>query len=328
MLLAGDVGGTKTRLALYEEGDRSLKRLFEERYESAKHGSLEEILGDFLNKHSAKASVACFGLPGPVVNGRVKVTNLPWELSEDSISRSLNIPRVKLVNDLVATAAAIPAFGEADLLTLHGGSPAEGDGVAAVVAPGTGLGQAFLVRDGGRYSFLPSEGGHSNFAPTNPLEFELHSYIEKRYGHVSVERVLCGPGLVNIYEFLRDSGKAAESADLSAALKSGVPAAVITQSALKGEHEITVKALETFVSILGAHCCNVVVTVLATKGVYLGGGVPPKIIEKLTDGQILKSYLTKGKMAKQVEAAPLHIIRDDHAALTGAARIAHTLIEK
>ncbi|MCO6430749.1 MAG: glucokinase [Deltaproteobacteria bacterium] len=325
MLLAGDVGGTKTRLGLFEPHGKTTKRLAVERYESGKFDSLEEIIKTFLDQHKARPKVACFGIPGPVIEGRVKVTNLPWELSERSISDSLDIPKVKLVNDLVATAAAIPAFTEKEILTLHRGNPPVGDGVAAVVAPGTGLGQAFLYQDGGRNYFLASEGGHSNFAPTNEIEFELHAFITRRYGHASVERVLCGPGLVNIYEFLKEGGHAEEPLELSEKMRTELPTAVIASTGQEGTYPITKMALEMFISILGAHASNVMITVLATKGVYLGGGIPPRIIEKLQEGGIMKSYLDKGKMARQVEAAPLHVIKDDHAALLGAAEIAFSL---
>lgn len=324
-IIAGDVGGTKTRLALYSDNTGKLERGDFEQFESAKFKSLEDIIDGFLKRHNASPKKACFGIPGPVINGTVKVTNLPWSLSETEISNKLAIPKVKLVNDLVATAAAIPYFSDADRVVLHQGKKVDGDCVSVVIAPGTGMGQAILVSQNGKHSTLASEGGHANFAPTNKLEFELFNYLEKKYGHVSVERVLCGPGLVNIYDFLRDTGFASEPPELKERMSKEVPAAVITTSAQEGKYELCVKALDMFVQMLGAHASNVMITVLATGGVYLGGGVPPRILKKLTDGSIVAPYIAKGKMKAQVESTPLYVIKDDHAALTGAAHIADQL---
>lgn len=326
MILAGDVGGTKTRLALYSIEGGKLTRQQMERYESSAFKSLEEIISKFLEGKNASPTAACFGIPGPVVNGTVKVTNLPWTLSEKEISEKLNIPKVKLVNDLFATAAAVPFLAGDDLLTLHKGNELGSNGVAAVIAPGTGMGQAILSMQNGKATPLASEGGHANFAPTNDLEIGLLKYLKEKKGeHVSVEHVICGPGLVNIYNYLKDTGVSTEPAELTEAFKNEAPAAVITKFAQEGKFEICVKALDIFVNALGAHCSNFLVSTLATGGIFLGGGVPPKIIKKLQDGTILKSYMAKGKMQKTVEGTALYVIKDDHAALTGAAHLAKDL---
>lgn len=324
-LIAGDVGGTKARLALYSINQQELKKERTERYESAKYGSFHEIAQHFLKDVTDHPIAACIGIPGPVMNGTVKVTNLPWTLSEKELSETLNIPKFKLVNDLVATAAAVPYFATDEILTLYPGKKLGAEETAAVVAPGTGLGQAFLQMRGGRVEIFPSEGGHANFAPHNDLQLELYRYLRRDSEHVSVEHVLCGPGLSNIYNFLKDSGKFGEPEELINEMKNGVPAAVISQNALQNKYDICVKTLDIFVDILGAHCSNLLLTVLAGGGIYLGGGIPPKIIDKLTDGSILESYFAKGKMRKQVEGTALYVIKDDLAALHGAARLAFQL---
>lgn len=326
MILAGDIGGTKTRLVIYELCNNSLELKGIERFDSAKYASLEEIVSIFLNKHSVSPKAACFGIPGPVVDGKVKLTNLPWSLDEVTISKSLNIPKIKLVNDLVATAAAIPFFKEKDLITLNSGTPQHGDGVSVVIAPGTGLGQSILVTENGNHSVLASEGGHSNFAPINDMEFELSRYLSKKFDQVSVERVLCGPGLVNIYEFLRDTSYAKESPEVIQSMRTEPAAAVIAEYAQEKGDILCSKALDMFTVMLGAHASNIMITVLGTKGVYLGGGVPPKILKKLSDGSILKGFLKKGKMKDLFARTPLYVIKDDHAAVNGAAQIAVRLL--
>jgi len=325
MILAGDVGGTKTRLGLYTNDGTELVRKDTERYESAKFESLEKIIEKFLEGKNVEILAACFGIPGPVIDGTVKVTNLPWTLSEKEISEKLKIPKVRLVNDLVATAAAVPYLKKDDLLTLREGRPLEKNGVAAVVAPGTGMGQAILNMVNGEPEVLASEGGHANFAPINELEIELLKYMKQKFEHVSVEHLICGSGIGNIYNFLRDTGYAEEPQELREAMAAESPAPVITRFGQEGKFDLCVKTLDMFTNMLGAHCSNFMLSVMATSGVYLGGGVPPKIIKKLQDGTILKSYLAKGKMQKTVEKTALHIIKDDHAALTGAAYIAKRL---
>jgi glucokinase len=333
--LAGDVGGTKTRLSIFRTVDSSLIRENVSQYESSKYANLSDIINDFLSSHTdkieggkiegGKIEGACFGIPGPVTDGKVDVTNLPWQLYDKEISKQISIPKVKLVNDLVATAASIPFLTENEIEVLHKGNPPKGDGVYVVIAPGTGMGQAILRQEGNNNFILASEGGHADFAPRNELECELLLYLKNKFGRVSVERVLCGPGLVNIYEFLRDNGHAKEPEELKKLMSQDTPASVISSTALDGRYEITNKALDMFIDMLGAHAGNVMLTVLGTKGVFLGGGVPPKILKKLKDGKIVKTYCDKGKLSKQVEIAPLSVIKDDHVALLGAASIASKL---
>jgi len=322
MILAGDTGGTKTRLALYELDGAKLHRQTTETFVSRDYPGLEEIVDVFLDRNRATVKAACFGVPGPVVNGAAKTTNLPWQLQEEKIAQTVGINAVRLVNDLVATTAAIPHFSPDELFTLYEGSLESEKKICAVLAPGTGLGQAFLFRDNGHYHVIASEGGHSDFAPTNELEIELLHYLKKKFEHVSYERVLCGPGLHNIYNFLKNSERALEPAELAIRFAGKDPSAVIAAAGLAGEFDICAKALDIFASILGAQAGNLALTLLATGGVYLGGGIPPKILPKIKEGATVASYLDKGRLSDVVKKTPLYVIRDDHAALLGAASLA------
>jgi glucokinase len=330
-ILAGDIGGTKARLALYEDAETAQADLPELRkvqdFDSREASSLEEIVVQFLGEFGAAGSIdaACFGIPGPVVGGNVRATNLPWLLDERTLSANLKIPRLKLVNDLAATAAAVPFLGAGQLRVLHPGSDDRERRLYAVLAPGTGLGQAFLYRDDdGRYHPFPSEGGHAGFAPSNPLEIALLEYLRLKFpDHVSVERVLSGPGLFNVYCFLRDTHRCAEPAALREEVRTAEhPSAVIGEHGAAGTCEICVRALDIFAGALGSYAGDLVLAYLSTGGLFLGGGIPPKIADKLTEGSTVAAYLEKGRLSPLVRSAPLRIIMDDRAALHGAAFIA------
>ena len=328
MILAGDIGGTKARIGLFDRRGGKVELVVSDQYTSKDFKTLESILDAFLSAHTTSSQspieAACFGLPGPVINGRVRVTNLPWEVVQSDVANRLGITKVKLVNDLVSTAAAIPTLGPTSLTTVYEGSGSvDRAGSCVVVAPGTGIGHALIHREGGWSVLLPSEGGHANFAPTNKIEIELLQYLQQKLGHVSVESVLCGPGLVNIYCFLRDTQNSSLQVDL--AQQENISASTIAANAMDGSNELASQALELFCSMLGAHCGNIVLTFLATGGVYLGGGIPPKIAPFLLKGRFLEGYLNKGKQRESVEATPVFIVNDDHAALYGAAAIASTL---
>ena len=330
MIIAGDIGGTKARIGLFERRSGKVELLLSEQYVSRDFSSLEAILKKFLEKHgpamTSRTEAACFGLPGPVVNGRVKVTNLPWEVIQSEVGATLKVHKIRLVNDLVGTAAAIPTFGPDSLTTVYEGrGSVDRGGSCVVVAPGTGLGHSLIHREAGWSVLLASEGGHANFAPTNEEEVALLQYLQGRFSHVSVESVLCGPGIANIYSFLRDTGRGEEPAQLKGQESASNITSTVTELVMAGTSDICVKALRMFCSILGAHCSNMVLTYLATGGVYLGGGIPPKIAPFLSQGAFLEGYLKKGKQRERVEATPVFIIKDDHAALYGAAAIAATL---
>ena len=330
MIIGGDVGGTKARLGLFERDGNKLRLVVSERYSSKEFSGLEAIITEFLKQHhtpgSGRIQAGCFGLPGPVQNGRVKVTNLPWEVVQLDIAACLKTEKIKLVNDLVSTAAAIPTLGSGSLTPLYvPNNPIDQSGACVVVAPGTGLGHALIHRDGLTTTFLASEGGHSNFAPSNDTEIELLNYLQKKLPHVSVESVICGPGMVNIYNFIRDTGRASESPEMAEMMKAQDKASVITTTALDGSQDISVLTLEMFCSMLGAHCSNMLLNFLATGGVFLGGGIPPKIIEALKKKDFLNGYFKKGKCKDRVEATPVSLINDDKASLFGAGAIAASL---
>ena len=328
MILAGDVGGTKTRLSIYELLEGKPVQRANEQYSSVGSTGLAPIVQKFLADKKVSIETACFGIPGPVINGMARTTNLPWLLSERELSNELHIPNVKLVNDLVATTASIPHISLDGLITIHGGSATRDRTVCAVLAPGTGTGQGFLCPCGGKFVAFASEGGHVNFSPTNELEDRLLLYLrDKIKGHVSVERVLSGPGLVNVYEFLKHTGAAVEPPELSAKFVAGDAPAIVASCGLSGEFEICIKALDVFSHILGSHAGDLVLTYMATGGLYLGGGIPPKIASKLVQGQTLAGYLNKGRLSDLVKSTPLHIIKDDHAALLGAASIAADMLQ-
>ena len=271
---------------------------------------------------------ACFGVAGPVINGRAKITNLPWSLSEREIIQQTGIRKVKLVNDLVATTEAIPCLEKNDIVTLHPGESNQNSKVCAVLAPGTGLGVAFLIYLSGAYQAFPSEGGHADFAPSTGIEIELLQYLKTKFHHVSYERILCGKGLVTIYEFLKEAYFVEELPEIRQRFQSHDPAAVISTMAIKEEDKLCVQALDIFTSILGAQAGNLALTFMANGGIYLGGGIPPKILKKLTDGSIVSAYLNKGRLSDVVLKMPLHVIGNDHAAILGAASIAAKLSAK
>ena len=321
MVLAGDIGGTKTNLGLYIEGTGRplLKKC--ETYSSRGTPDLESLIAGFLEVHPAPVLSACFGIAGPVMRGESRTTNLPWHVSEPRLKRRFKWPDLRLINDLTATAQAVPLLKGRDLVTLNE-TRAEKRGNLALIAPGTGLGQALLIYDGARLLPVPSEGGHVEFAPANEDENALWRYLHKRFGHVSIERVLSGPGLVNVYSWLRESGRYKEPPWLSKLLEERDPARVISETALKGRNRLCAASLKMFTSILGAVCGNVALTGMATGGVYLGGGIPPKILPVLKQGSFMKAFTDKGRFSDFMKKIPVRVILNDRAALLGAARCA------
>lgn len=325
MILVGDIGATKTRIGFYSGEGTFLYAHQAETYISYDFSSLEEVLEIFLKKYPEPVTSACFGVPGPVINNCVRTTNLPWDICEDQITRTFSISKVRLVNDLEATATAVPYLSPKDILVLYEGEKERNKTVSAVVAPGTGLGVGFIYKDSARQTVFATEGGHVDFAPTNELEIQLLKYLQIKFNRVSCERLLCGSGLVNIYIFLKDLGYASEPAELARQLEIDDPAAVISRAGQDKTYDICVKTLDIFTSILGTFAGNLVLTLFATGGIYLGGGIPPKICNKLMDGSILDAYFNKGRLSNLVKQTPLMVIRDDSAAMLGAATIASQL---
>lgn len=318
LILAGDIGGTTTRLALFDvEGGAPVPRAQAD-YPSPRYPGLEAILAEFLKDKNASIRAACFGVAGPVREGRVETPNLTWVVDAASLQRQIGGARVELLNDLEATAHGIMALRDEDLEVLQAGE-AEPRGNRAVIAAGTGLGQALLVHQEKGYQPHASEGGHADFAPRDELEVELLRHLTAIHGHVSYERVVSGPGLVSLYRFLRETGRGEEPEWLARKLASEDPAAVIATAALEGTSPLCSLALDRFVSSYGAEAGNLALKVLATGGVYLGGGIAPKILPKLREQTFIESFLAKGRYRKLMEKVPVRVILNQRTALLGAA---------
>jgi len=318
VFLVGDIGGTKTNLGHLAGFGDSPQFGQLETYASEEAGGLEDILAQYLDKHPVVVKAACFGIAGPVMDGRCKTTNLPWEVSEDTLRVRFGWPQVKLINDLAATALSIPLLGRNDTVLLKPGKAAAEQAIA-LVAPGTGLGQALLVWVRDRYVPLSSEGGHVDFAPTTTEEVRLWRYLHDRWGHVSIERAASGPGLVNIYSWLQASSSRTEPEWLKKRLQTSDPAAVISQAGLDKTDPLCAEALERFASILGSVAGNLALTGFTRGGVYLGGGISPKILPKLKEGVFRRSFVNKGRFKPFLENIPVHVILNEKAALWGAA---------
>ncbi len=323
MVLAGDIGGTKTNLGLFRMGKKRPVAELIETYASQESPNLASIVEKFSARHRVSVSRACFGVAGPVRNGRCRTTNLPWDVSEKKLKNRFGWDRVHLINDLTATAYAVPLLTGRELFSLNPGRKSKGENLG-LIAPGTGLGMALLVcRDGG-YVPVASEGGHSDFAPQNKAEIALWEYLHVRVGHVSVERVLSGPGLFIIYCWLKFTDQGSEPAWLAEKMSEGDLARVISEAALVEKEPLCVKALDLFVSILGAAAGNLALTGLTRGGMYLGGGIAPKILPKLQEDLFMKAFVNKGRFMPLLEDTPVRVILNDKAALLGAAYRAFT----
>ena len=309
MILAGDIGGTNTRLALVDGDERKPAAL--EVYPSGAHSSLEEMVRDFLAAHPATPAAACFGVAGPVQNGRVRVTNLAWPVDASSLASTLGLHHVLLLNDLEANAWGLGALGADDFHVLNEGLP-DARGNAAVCSAGTGLGEAGVYWDGERHHPFACEGGHTDFAPLTQQQEGLREFLATQYDHVSYERVCSGMGLVNIYAFL------AGRCELSAP--------EISKRALAGTDATAVAALDLLVEIYGAESGNLALKLMATGGVYLGGGIPPRILSKLEDGHFMRSFTAKGRFAGLLAGIPVRVILNDRTALMGAALAANAAL--
>jgi len=321
MILAGDIGGTSTRLALFESGDRILRPAVERTYRSREHRGLREIISLFLAEHRYVIEHASFGIAGPVINGRVKTPNLPWVVDARDLAQELGLEATGLLNDLEANAYGVAALAPDDFAVLNEGA-FDVTGNAAVISAGTGLGEAGLYWDGKRHHPFAAEGGHADFAPRNETEIALLRYLLRSYQHVSYERVLSGPGLQNIYAFLRDTGRATESPVIAEQMRSADPAAVISAAARAGSCALCAQALELFVSVYGAAAGNLALKLMATGGVYIGGGIAPQILEKLQSAQFMDAFTAKGRLEPLCTAIPVRVILNPKTALLGAAHYA------
>ena len=318
MILAGDVGGTNTRLAVFGVAGNRLKLVSEKRFPSRDHKALDEIVATFLSTHQPPIKQACFGVAGPVKDGRCVATNLPWVVDARDLAKILGLETVYLLNDLEANAYGVAVLGSSDFLTLNEGETGI-KGNAAIIAAGTGLGEAGYYWDGNQHYPFASEGGHTDFAPRNELEMELLRFLLARFERVSYERVLSGPGLLNIYEFLRHAGHGDEPGWLVDEMRRQDPSAVISKAGLDGRSELCELALHLFVSLFGAEAGNLALKTMAIGGLFVGGGIAPKIIAKLKDGTFMQAFTDKGRMRAYLQAIPVRVILNDKTALLGTA---------
>lgn len=321
-ILAGDVGGTKTNLALFAAAGNDLRPVRQATFASGEHGSLAEILQQFLqDKSDGAVAVACFGVAGPVIEGKSHITNLGWQLDEKALARASGVPRVKLLNDLEATAYGMLHLRPNEVAALNSKAPPRRRANIAVIAAGTGLGEALLYWDGERYHPIASEGGHADFAPRTDQEIELLRYLRREFhGHVSYERVLSGPGLHSLYGFLRESDCREEPAWLTQKLKAGDPSAAITEAGLAGRDPVCVAALDLFASLYGAEAGNLALKCLALGGVFVAGGIAPKLLPALQkNDNFLRGFTDKGRFADLLGDLRVEVSLNPRAALRGAA---------
>ncbi len=309
MILAGDIGGTSTRLALFEPEGRTLRSVAEQHYPSRNYRGLSEIVRTFTAAHSQPIEDAAFGIAGPVREGRVETPNLPWVVEAAALATQLALPRVTLLNDLEANAWGVFTLAEDDFATLKVGAPAR-DGNAAIISAGTGLGEAGYHAHGSSLHPFASEGGHAD---------ELFRWLHRRHGHVSWERVVSGPGLVNIFTFLHEAKRGEVSVALAEAMREGDPAAVISKAALDESSDLAVAALDLFVASYGSEAGNLALKMKATRGVWIGGGIAPRILPRLQRPGFLEAFHDKGRFRAFLEAIPVRVILNDRTALRGAA---------
>ena len=321
MLLVGDIGGTKTELAVYASVTALTTPVANELFPSKKYSGLEEIVREFLGKNKVAVDRAAFGVAGPIVDGKATITNLPWIIDSEKLKDDLQLKSVLLMNDLEAIASAVPFLPASDLATLNRGQSIL-NGPLAVIAPGTGLGEAFLTWGTQNYIAHRSEGGHADFGPLDELQVGLLRYLQPRLGHVSYEWVCSGVGMPNIYAYLKDSNYAPEPSWLTEQLAQAKdPNAVITQAALNktAPDPLCVATIKTFVSILAAEAGNLALKILSTGGLYIGGGMPRHILPFLQEESFMKTFLDKGRLAEALKPMPVHVILNAKVGLQGAA---------
>lgn len=319
-ILAGDIGGTNARLALFDVKNGNFDLVSQTIFPSRNYSGLDEIVKEFVSKSPAKPAQACFGIAGPVTNGRVEASNLPWVIESSRLADELHIRQALLINDLEATGWGVGALTPEHLVSLN--QVASIPGNQAVIAAGTGLGEAGLYWDGERHHVFASEGGHCDFAPLDDLQVELFRYLRSRFEHVSYERVLSGPGLVNVFEFLRDTGRGKPPDWLVAAMVESDAARAISEAALNGKCRMCEQALDIFVAVFGAEAGNLALKMKSVGGVFLAGGIAPKILPKLATSIFLQAFLDKGRLRRLMEIIPIKVITNDKLALLGAARCA------
>jgi glucokinase len=316
-VVAGDIGGTKTRLAIVEVNGTQLRIVHEISYPSRDFATFDALLADFLKDAQVPAQAA-FGIAGPVQGRVVRVTNLPWYIEADVLQQRYGFKVCTLFNDLEAIAYGLPALGAEDLLTLQQGEP-DACGNAAIIAAGTGLGEAGLYWDGRQYHPYATEGGHTSFSPQNDLEMDLLRYLQRLFGHVSWERVVSGMGLLDLHNFLRGYRKSVVPQWLDEEMQSGGAAAAISRAALVGSDDVCIETMDRFVQLYGAEAGNLALKTMSRGGVYVGGGIAPKILPILQRGTFIEAFLGKGRMRHVLESMPVRVILNEQTALYGPA---------
>jgi glucokinase len=326
MILAGEIGATRTRLAAFDTEANRLHCVVEKTYPSQQHDGLSGILTNFIKTEGIPVHSACLGVAGPVRSGRSKISNLPWVIDAGEVARQLKLNSVGLLNDLEAYAYGIDGLESKDFITLTEGSE-EAEGNRAVISAKTGLGMAGLYWDGFRHHPFACEGGHADFAPRDEIQTELLVYLQKKYGRISCERVLSGPGIKNIYDFLRDAHKAEEPEWLRTQMSAAPdPPALISKLALEGKAPICDQTLSIFVSVFGAQAGNCALNFMSTGGIFIGGVIAAKIVARMKDPLFLESFQDKGRMAAILKDMPVKIVLNDNCGMIGAAR--YTLVQK
>ncbi|MHB1922851.1 MAG: glucokinase [Chitinophagaceae bacterium] len=319
LILAGDIGGTKTNLAIFQQKDSEMKILYEKTYHSKEYPAFLPLIKDFLQSNpSQKPERICLGVAGPVINGVVDATNLAWELEITKIREETKIDQVAMINDLEATAYGLAGLSSNDLLVVHQGEDIAGN--LSVIAPGTGLGEAGLFWDGKIYHPFPTEGGHCDFSPRKEIDIELYKFLREKFGHVSWERLLSGPGIVNIYTFLRDVKRMEEPSWLKEKMLMEDPSASISHAALEENCGLAIETLHLFAGYLALESANLILKHKSTAGLLIGGGIPPKILPFLNDGQVfLSHFIQSGRLRHLLEKVSIKIILNPKTALLGAA---------
>ena len=325
IVVAGDVGGTKTHLGLYQFADNKLSSIRDHTYVTRDFPSLEATLTDFL-AGAGRVNAACFGVPGPVIDRVSHATNVPWDMREQAIAASLGGAATRLVNDLEATSYGLLQLEDSQFAVLQRGESHRTSASIAVIAAGTGLGEGALVATGDSWHSIASEGGHADFAPRGKVQIELLEFLTREFDHVSFERVLSGPGLHNIYRFLAAASPGKEPEWLTERMRTEDASAVISEAALSGKDPTCTRALEMFVEIYGAEAANLALKFLAMGGVYLGGGIAPKILPMLEQDRFMRAFLNKGRLKSTLERIPVRVSLNPAAALVGAAHIARTML--
>jgi glucokinase len=324
IVLAGDVGGTNARLAIVELNGSTARIVQQSRYPSHDYPGLAPIVRRFCEGLASRPDRACFGIACPVVGDDCTTPNLPWSINARKLAEEIAIPRTTIINDFVAVGYGIELLGPADLATIQEGSPVP-QGSIALIGAGTGLGQGFLIWDRDHYRVLPSEGEHGDYAPRNPLQTDLFRFLHQQFDRVSWERVLSGAGLVNVYRYLLASAATPEQPTVRAEMEKEDPAAVITRHGLARSDAVADRALDLFCAVFGAQAGNLALTVIATGGVYLAGGIAPRIAERLKSGPFLTAFRDKGRMAELLSRVPVHVIMNPNVGLLGAAAVAARL---